>query len=244
MIWFLPPDRRAQGDPPLEAAVEVSEGLLDSATAARLADHAAGRDTRVHLSIEGLQPGDVGVIEATVARLHPTRPYRNKRGGEGLLARATLGDGTGDVDLVLWDDETRLVQEGTLKPGARVRLQGATVKAGYRGGVELGLGSAVLTVLEQAAQTASKNNLEGTVLAVGAGRAVGTPPKVRFQADVKLRVAGGEANIVLEGDIVKRIRDVALGSKLVFTEVRPHPLLEDWWLATPATRLLVDGRNP
>lgn len=203
--------------------------------AERLRRAAAGHDVGRRLALGDLQPGDVGVIEAVVRQVHPPRPYARKRGGTGLLGKVTLADTTGEADILLWDDETRVLQDGPFEPGRTLRIQGATVRAGRRGGCEIALGAAVVTSIEAAASPLS--NLRGTLLSVGPTRVVGSPPRIRFQADVQVEVVGGTANLVAEGELVKALRGILPGAPVAVEGVTAHPLLEGWWLAGPGTAL-------
>ena len=117
----------------------VEPPALDPATGQRLAHTGEGQDTARHLTIATLEPGTFGVLVATIVQVEPVLPYRRKAGGEGLRGRLRLADSTGEVELVLWDDETAHVRDGTFAAGRRIVLRGASVKPGYRGGIELGL---------------------------------------------------------------------------------------------------------
>jgi hypothetical protein len=206
------------------------EGLVDEGAWRRIQRARAGSDLPNLLRLGHLAPGDVGVVEATVAQVHPARTYDRKRGGRGELCRVTLADATGEADLVLWDEELRNARDGALTPGARVRLRGPAVKAGYRGGVELGLGSAVLERIELPAAT-----LSATLVSVGETRILDGPP-VRFQADAVVRTPSGERTVVLEGDLLLKARS-APGATL--DGLAAHPALEGWLLASAATRIVL-----
>ncbi len=144
-MWFLRRDAKRQDLPCHGAIVAVPSDLLEPATAARLARALAGEPSERHLTIRELQPGDAGVLEVEVVRWGPTRSYNRKRGGSGQLARLMLADATGEVEMVLWDDEVARLREWP--PRTWLRLRGAPVKAGWKGGVELGLGSARVEIL-------------------------------------------------------------------------------------------------
>src|SRR5687768_11761202 len=96
-----------------DATEEADHGsgadLLEPATAARLARARGGAEVANRLQVATLEPGRVGVLDAQVRAIAPSRTYDRKRGGQGLLQRVTLADATGEVDLVLWDDELRHV---------------------------------------------------------------------------------------------------------------------------------------
>ncbi|MCA1819081.1 MAG: hypothetical protein LC620_03355, partial [Halobacteriales archaeon] len=102
----------------------LPDGLLEAATEARLRRALDGADESRRMALGDLAAGDSGVIEAVVRQLYPPRPYDRKRGGTGLLGKVTLADATGEATVLLWDDETRILQDGPFQPGAWVRIQG------------------------------------------------------------------------------------------------------------------------
>lgn len=203
---------------------------MDAAAWQRLQRARSGADLPNLLRLATIAPGDVGVVEATVAQVHPVRPYNRKRGGQGELCRVTLADASGEADLVLWDDEVRHARDGALVTGARVRLRGASVKPGYRGGVELGLGSAVLERVEAPAVA----TLSGVLESLGETRVIEGPP-VRFQAEAVVRTPDGERSVVLEGELLRQARKAAPGARL--EGLVPHPALDGWLLCMPTTQL-------
>ncbi|HEX2066669.1 MAG TPA: hypothetical protein VHI93_07645 [Candidatus Thermoplasmatota archaeon] len=207
------------------------EALVNPDAWRRLQRARAGAEPPNLLRVGSLAPGDVGVVEATVAQVHPARPFARMRGGRGELCRVTLADASGEADLVLWDDELRHVRDGTLASGARVRLRGAAVKPGYRGGVELGLGSAVLERIDVPAP-----KLAATLVSLGPTRVLDGPPP-RFQADGVVRLVddGRERHMVLEGETLRQVR--AADGTVRLEGLLPHPALDGWLLCTAATRV-------
>ncbi|MFA5945107.1 MAG: hypothetical protein WC876_11655 [Candidatus Thermoplasmatota archaeon] len=207
----------------------MRDDLLEPATAARLASARSGEDVAHRLQVASLEPGQVGVLDVQVRAIAASRPYTRKRGGEGLLQRATLADATGEVDLVLWDDELRhTAPTGPFQPGAFLRLRGATVKAGHRGGVELGLGSAAV---EPIAAMASPDvvSLIGLLRGLGEVRPVGAPPALRFTMDVTLETPEGEVHVAAWDQAVKQLRAAGLGVRVLLRGCTPNPFLPGWW---------------
>jgi hypothetical protein len=205
------------------------DGLIDGPTAERWKRAEAGQDLRRRLDVASLEPGLVGVLYVTVRSLSGVRSYQRKRGGQGTLGRVTLADATGEVDLVLWDDELRMTKDGPFRAGARVVVQGATVKAGFRGGVELSLGAAVVTVVEEA-----DDALAGSVLGVADARVL---PDGRRNAQLRLATRLGEASITVWQDVMTQAEALPAGAKVRLSPAVPHPSLPGHWLSTPTTRL-------
>jgi len=239
--WPLVAGQPGDNDPLIDLA-----GLVDVATAARLVQARAGQDTMRRLRLADLVPGDLGVIEATVVQVHPSRRHSRKRGGEGELGRVTLADASGERDLVLWDDELRHVRGPTaaLQPGARVRLRGAQVKAGRDGGpVELGLGSALLEALPAVPTML----VSATLLGLGPTRVLDGPP-IAFQADATVGLAGAPGatrSVVLAGELLRATRTaLSAGVGCTIEGLVAHPALEGWMLTAPGAKVVVSQAPP
>ena len=209
----------------------MDRDLLDEAAAARLARAMAGEDVARRLLVAALVPGDVGVLEVQVRSVAPTRSYDRKRGGQGLLQRVTLADASGEVDLVLWDDEVRQAKDGPFQPGAFLRLRGAAVKAGHRGGVELGLGSAAVERIVPPTRPpgALAGPLEGVLRSFGEVRPVGAPPALRFTMEAELETPRGPVRLAAWDEAVKQLRAAGLGATVRLPGAEANPLLDGWW---------------
>lgn len=208
--------------------------MLDDDAGRLLARARAGEIVTRELRVADLEPGDVGVLHVTVQHVRPARTFRRKRGGEGLLQRVSLADATGEVDLVLWDDETNQVRDGPLRPGAALRIAGATVKRGYRGGVELGLGRAQV---ERLASPDARTDVEGALHELGETRVVGEPPDVRFSADARIGSAEGPVNVVLWDESLRAARGLLPGARVCIEAALPHPALPGWYVTDASSRL-------
>ncbi|HUR25369.1 MAG TPA: hypothetical protein VM327_05060 [Candidatus Thermoplasmatota archaeon] len=205
---------------------------LEAATAARLARARAGEDVANRLQVATLEPGRVGVLDVQVRAVAPSRTYDRKRGGQGLLQRVTLADATGEVDLVLWDDELRhAAPTGAFQPGAFLRLRGAAVKIGHRGGVELALGSALVEPLGTPAG-AGPTELVGVLRAFGEVRPVGAPPALRFSMETTLETLDGRLQVVAWDEAVKQLRAAGLGVRVRIGGCARNPFLEGWWTSS------------
>ena len=205
--------------------------MVDPAAAARLAAARAGPPGAgaVLLRLGALQAGAVGLVEAEVRAVGPVRRYARKRGGEGLVQRVSLADATGERDVVLWDDETRLARPGgPLQPGAAVRIHGPTVRPARDGqGLELGVTGAEVVALPAGEAQA----LEGLLMAIGPTRPVGEPPALRFTCELTVQAAHGPVQVAAWDAAVKAALAAGVGSR-VRVRGRPNPFLDGWWTAT------------
>jgi hypothetical protein len=208
-------------------------GVLEGATEARLRAAAGGTNEAHRITVAQLAPGLVGVLDVEVVHVVPTRHYQRKRGGEGSVGRLRLSDSTGEIDLVLWDEETAILASDWVQPGARLWLAGATVKAGQRGGLELGLGAGRLVPVPDA--SAGLQTLVGDLLSIGPTRIVGEGAALRFQADVEISGPRGVQRLVVTGPVLLQVRGLTMGLRVAFSSVRPNPSLEGWWWSTPST---------
>lgn len=168
-----------------------------------------------------------GVLEVEVRATERVREFTRRDGVPGRLRRLTVADATGGVALVLWGEECDLAAgDGPLCPGAHVRLRGATVRPGYRGGVELHLGAAAIEPLPAAAGEA----LHGILAELGATRMVETDAGTRFRADARIDTARGPRQVALWDDAVKDALAAGVGADVAIA-ARPNPALEGWFIA-------------
>jgi hypothetical protein len=199
--------------------------LLDEATRARKADP----KPRI-LTVAQLEPNLFGVLDVTVQTISPVKTFQRKTGGEGQLRRVTLGDQTGEVDLVLWGSDVGLVTT-EFSQGRRIRMRGPTVKAGWQGGIELAWDGCII---EDAAQAPETKTIRGTLVKLGPTKVVGSPPQVRFQAEVTIESDGTPLQMTLWDDAVKQLRQVLPGAPIVIIGLTAHPSLENWYLGDTA----------
>ncbi len=214
------------------------EDLLAPEVASRLASARAGSDEARRLHVSDLHPGDAGVLTVSVVHVEAPRTFNRRGGGSGTLCRVRLADHTGEVDLVLWGDEVAKVRDGTFAPGAALLLRGAAVKDGWKGGVELGLGSAVI---EQVVGETPAGGIEGVVVRLSPTSIVGEPPAERFNADLHLDTPDGPATVVLWDGLVARANQLAPGGRVRVEGVAPHPVLEGWWIAEDGASLSAES---
>jgi len=78
----------------------------------------------------------VGVVSA----MSPPKSFVRRDGVEGQVARLVVSDDTGSVRVVLWNEKTSIISQGTVSLNQTVRISHGYVRAGLTGDPELNLG--------------------------------------------------------------------------------------------------------
>ncbi len=92
-------------------------------------------DSRPPLTfVSDLRPSRVVTIEGTIVSLEPTREVETRSGSKRRVRHAKFKDRTGEITLVLWEDDVDRVASGE-----RVRILDGWV-SDYRGLPQLSLG--------------------------------------------------------------------------------------------------------
>ena len=155
-----------------------------------LSDEGAVRLVAQQLSISALPSSNIGdqsissvhsglnnsTITGHVIMVGEVREFQRSDGSQGKVLRMSVGDSSGKITCVFWDQMADSVGREALTPGAQVRLLHGYTKAGMGGEVEFHLGSrASFQILKR-----SQSNLPVTGP---------TPtPSVNFRASDQLRI--------------------------------------------------------
>ena len=166
----------------VEQKKQESHGLLSDEGAVRLVAQ--------QLSISALPSSDIGdqsissvhsglnnsTITGQVIMVGEVREFQRSDGSQGKVLRMSVGDSSGKITCVFWDQMADSVGREALTTGAQVRLLHGYTKAGMGGEVEFHLGSrASFQILKR-----SQSNLPVTGP---------TPtPSVNFRASDELRI--------------------------------------------------------
>jgi len=217
-------------------------GLLTEEAAAHLVASnlgigGTGERIEAKLRIGDLTSGlnDVS-LTGRVIHVFPSRSFTRRDGREGKVMRMLLGDGTGSVAIVLWDEKADLAAASKIKQGKIVRvLHGYTRER--RGEIEINVGSRGQMYLEPLDavdddyppvesffKTPGEVHDPGSVNLVGVvvdkypastfTRRDGSMGKV---ARLVLVEGGGQINVVLWDDKVDELGDIEIGARLRLT---------------------------
>jgi replication factor A1 len=117
----------------VEAKMEESGDLLDNETAAMLVVQECGRH---HVKIRDLAPKPTLLsFFGKVMSTSPPREFTRADGSSGNVANLTVGDETGQVRLVLWDDKAAAVDE--IDEGEVLEIIGKPIQSAVTGALEI-----------------------------------------------------------------------------------------------------------
>ncbi len=118
--------------------VSIMGGLCDPLTAAMLVAHELGAN-EILTKIKDIRPesGAVTFI-GKVIDISDTREFSRSDGSTGRVASLTLGDDTGIIKVVLWDEATDLVSSGDIRLEQNLKVRGFP-RLG-RNGTEISIG--------------------------------------------------------------------------------------------------------
>lgn len=217
-----------------KAAGLLTEEAAAHLVASNLGLDGAGERIEAKLRIGDLTSGlsDVS-LTGRVIHVFPARSFSRRDGREGKVLRMILGDRTGSVAVVFWDEKADHVSASRVEPGKIVRvLHGYTRER--RGEVEINVGSrgqlylepldaveADYPPVESFFRTPGEIHGAGSVNLVGVvvdrypastfTRRDGSVGKV---ARLVVEEGGGRVNLVLWDDRVDELGEVEVGTRL------------------------------
>lgn len=111
-----------------------SDGLLDHLAASYVAADSMGIDLTSPVPVKDLRHDMSATVFGFVASEPTIKEYRRKSGGPGRMMRFALRDGTGEIDVVIWDEKT--VDELTaadIVEGTRIKMANGKVRENQYG---------------------------------------------------------------------------------------------------------------
>ena len=131
----------------IEEKTASAEGFFTDEAAARM----VASDLAVEIPTDPLRPRmeikDLvsGANDVTVAGriiiLHPSQTFTRSDMTEGQVARLLVADRSGTLKVVLWDEKTRIVENGKIMHGQIAKFSHGYTRKGFDGKLELHLGS-------------------------------------------------------------------------------------------------------
>jgi replication factor A1 len=118
---------RSEFDDEIDTIISRSGDLFTEELAALLVVDMRGRSEVRIPTLDRVRAGNTTVVRGFVARIIAVREF-TREGIAQKVANVLLKDGTGEIRLVLWDDKSRLVDDGMLAPGVWVRAANVNVK--------------------------------------------------------------------------------------------------------------------
>lgn len=111
--------------------------LLDEEALAHLIVAEEGRNQEAIDDINDIKVGEECTVEGEVVDLGTLRTFENKN-GRGRVRNVRIDDGTGSIKIVLWNDETDMVEED-LELGTKIRIANGYIQdKGYGKQISIG----------------------------------------------------------------------------------------------------------
>lgn len=128
----------------IEEIDHETDGLFEKPTIAHMIVAEHGRNTSSVSKIGELKAGQEATITGKIVDLGSLKTFSSKR-GDGKVRNVRIDDGTGSVKIVLWNEETDLVDDMILGQTLRV-INGYVQDRGY--GMQVSKGKWGEVVLE------------------------------------------------------------------------------------------------
>lgn len=137
------------------------EIVFDENTTLTPADHLPDVPS---VPLSAVLPDQTVTVTGRLTQVQSPRPFTRRDGTSSWVRNVRISDGTGDLPLVLWDDEA----SRTLLSGERVMIYHVPSRVGRTGETELsvGRGSCLVIVPEEESTTIT---IDGTILQTPAG---------------------------------------------------------------------------
>lgn len=119
----------------IEEKMEEMGGLCDEETAAQLIAKDLGLNPKEkYVDVADIDEDmDRVSFKAKIIDTQEVRSFDRNDGSVGRVANMTLADETGEVRVVLWDDDADLVKLGEVKEGDVLKIRRGKVKSGFNG---------------------------------------------------------------------------------------------------------------
>lgn len=206
-------------------------------------------ELKLQLTISDLISGlnDV-TVTGRVILLYPGKTFRRSDLTEGKIVRLLIGDKTGTLTVVLWDDKTVHVESGEISSGQILRILHGYVREGLNGKLELHVGQrgdvqvspsdvaentypSIASFIDKISRLTTKRrraNVSGVIQEVYQAsefkRKDGTNGKVRR---LRLKDATGQTTVVFWNQKVDELGDVKKGDHLRIMNARLKKRGED-----------------
>lgn len=130
---------KSEYDKRIDSMYKECDGLISKDAIALLIVDELGRYEHRVSKIKDLRDGVSATLTVNVVDIDRKREFQRKDGSKGSVVNLIVSDGSGYCRLVLWDDDTKLVDEGKIKFDSKLRIVNAYVRE-TKFGLEVNLG--------------------------------------------------------------------------------------------------------
>lgn len=203
-----------------------SDNLIDEEAVALLIIDELGRNNENICSISDLKSGQDCTVFGTITKIKNTRTFSRKNGSSGRVANLQISDESGSCGLALWDKDTDLIKNKTIKQGTKMKIINGYVKDGFSG-IEINVGkwSMIETEPENMPKISIDEKIEFDKIT---GKLVEIQPTKAFfkdngdygfVANIKIKNEKETKTIAVWDEKVKEIQKFKINDKLEITNI-------------------------
>ncbi len=197
-----------------------SDDLLDEYTIALLLLDEMGENTNIS-KISEIKPNLEFTIKGKITEIISLRTFTRKKGSQGKVANLEITDETGSCNLVLWDNDVKLLEEKKIQKNTFIKIINGYVKDGYNG-IEINVGKyGMIEIIKEnfdkniSKEEQQKNSIKGEIILIKPTRAFfKNSGKFGFVTDIKIKEKENEKQITVWDEKVKEIQDYKIGDKI------------------------------
>jgi len=202
------------------------DDLFDDETAALIIVDKLGQNKQNILKIDKLESNVESTVYGKITKINQLRNFNRKNGSTGRVINLELSDETGSCMLALWDKDTELVKNKSIKNGTNVKIINGYIKDGFKG-IEINVGRWGLIeiepdeISEKTKELPSKNTvIKGKLTEIEPTRAFFKDDgEFGFVTNIKLENKDETKQITVWGNKVKEIQKLKKGDTIEIKDI-------------------------
>jgi replication factor A1 len=200
------------------------------------------------ITIAEVKEGMVSIVlVAKILKTYPVREFSRKDGSIGMVSSCMVGDTSGDIKLVLWDDQAKVIESEAFQEGQIVRVIGDYAKQNPQGNLEIHIGKKGKLILEpQNIDPTTKKELKAVKSIARKGQGITKNANISLMNLIAeqtfLKKVQGEVKIIEFKEITKKDGDKIFLLKLMLNDESGAVPVNIWGMnAVETLKMIEDG---
>jgi replication factor A1 len=179
------------------------------------------RNQQTTIQIKDIHPGMECSIKGTIQEISEKKEFTRKNQTKGILRKCIISDNTGIIPLILWNDDTNLIEEKHVQNGSMIKIINGYTKKGYHG-LELNVGRwSKVEINEIFSPKKPKNQLKEKQIISGIINHI-EPTNIFFKEDgtegfiakILLKTKNGMKSLIFWDEQVKTLQQFSKGDNI------------------------------